>query len=215
MGGTSGNQQTLCLPYYTLRIIIGILGITFPFILSVGAWIFFGTGLQDSISEYYLTGMRDIFVGFLFVIGFFLMTYAGYDLIDNIVSTVGGISAVLAAILPTTAGGPITVIGILHFVFAALFFLTLIYFALVLFPKTDPNVPPTPEKLLRNKVYRTCGWIMLICILLIFIYSFLPENLKSQLDAAFHPEFWLETIAVVAFGICWLVKGQAILKDSI
>ncbi len=56
---------------------------------------------------------------------------------------------------------------------------------------------------------------MLICILLIFIYSFLPENLKSQLDAAFHPEFWLETIAVVAFGICWLVKGQAILKDSI
>ncbi len=155
MGGTSGNQQTLCLPYYTLRIIIGILGITFPFILSVGAWIFFGTGLQDSISEYYLTGMRDIFVGFLFVIGFFLMTYAGYDLIDNIVSTVGGISAVLAAILSTTAGGPITVIGILHFVFAALFFLTLIYFALVLFPKTDPNVPPTPEKLLRNKVYRT------------------------------------------------------------
>ncbi len=215
MGGTSGNQQTLCLPYYTLRIIIGILGLTFPFILSLGAWIVFGTGLQNSISHYYHTGMRDVFVGFLFVIGFFLMTYGGYDLIDNIVSTVGGISAVLAAIFPTTADGTITVIKILHFVFAGLFLLSLVYFALVLFPKTDPSVPPTPEKLIRNKVYKTCGWIMLVCLLLIGIYSFFPDNLRSQLDAAYHPEFWLESIAVVAFGVCWLVKGQAILQDSV
>jgi hypothetical protein len=26
--------------------------------------------------------------------------------------------------------------------------------------------------------------------------------------------FWPETIAIVAFGIAWLVKGQAILKDK-
>ena len=26
--------------------------------------------------------------------------------------------------------------------------------------------------------------------------------------------FWPETVAIVAFGIAWLVKGQAILKDK-
>jgi hypothetical protein len=28
------------------------------------------------------------------------------------------------------------------------------------------------------------------------------------------PVFWLESIAVVAFGISWLVKGEAIFKDQ-
>jgi hypothetical protein len=31
---------------------------------------------------------------------------------------------------------------------------------------------------------------------------------------AWHPNFWLESIAVIAFGIAWAVKGQALLADS-
>jgi hypothetical protein len=27
------------------------------------------------------------------------------------------------------------------------------------------------------------------------------------------PVFWLESVAVVAFGVSWLVKGETILKD--
>jgi hypothetical protein len=30
----------------------------------------------------------------------------------------------------------------------------------------------------------------------------------------FEPRFWLESIAIVAFGISWLTKGEAILKDQ-
>lgn len=214
MTGTPGNPQTLCLPYLSLRIIVGILGITLPFILSLGAWIFFGTGLKDSISAYYHTDMRDIFVGIIFVIGSFLISYRGYDIIDNIVSTIGGISAILAAIFPASPGSAFTVAGILHQIFSILFFLALIYFALVLFPKTAPGQTPTPQKLQRNKVYKTCGWIMIICLVLLVIYSFLPGSIKQVLKA-FYLGFWLEAIAVVAFGVCWLVKGEGILKDSI
>jgi hypothetical protein len=214
MAGTPGNPQTLCLPYFTLRIIIGILGITLSFILSLGAWIFFGTGLQDSISEYYHTDMRDVFVGIIFIIGSFLITYRGYDIIDNIVSTIGGISAILAALFPASPGAATTVIGTLHTIFAALFFLALIYFALVLFPKTSPVTPPTPQKLQRNKVYKTCGWIMFICLVLLIIYSLLPNNIKSALKP-FHLGFWLEAIAVIVFGFCWLTKGGGIWKDKI
>ncbi len=31
--------------------------------------------------------------------------------------------------------------------------------------------------------------------------------------ARYQPLFWLEAVAIVAFGLAWLVKGQAILKD--
>jgi hypothetical protein len=31
---------------------------------------------------------------------------------------------------------------------------------------------------------------------------------------AFNPVFWLETIAILAFGVSWLTKGEAILKDD-
>jgi hypothetical protein len=202
------------LPYLSLRIIVGILGITLPFILALGAWIFFGEGLKDSISAYYHTGMQDVFVGIIFIIGSFLITYKGYDIIDHIVSTIGGISAILAAIFPATQGAAQTVSGTLHTIFAALFFLALIYFALVLFPKTSPVTPPTPQKQQRNKVYKTCGWIMIICLVLLVIYSFLPSSIK-QLLKPFHLGFWLESIAVIAFGVCWLVKGEGILKDKI
>jgi hypothetical protein len=213
MAGTPGNPQTLCLPYFTLRIIVGILGITLPLILYLGGLIISGTGLQDSISKYYYTDMRNVFVGILFVIGSFLMTYRGYDIIDNIVSTIGGISVILAALFPATPGSAATVTGTLHTIFSALFFLALIYFALVLFPKTSPVIPPTPQKQLRNTVYKTCGWIMIICLVLLVIFSFLPSNIKAALQPL-HPEFWLEAIAVVAFGVCRLVKGGGILKDK-
>lgn len=208
-----GTPLTLCLPYLTLRKIVGLLGIALPFILALGAWIFFGTGLQDTISEYYHTGMRDVFVGIVFVIGSFLVTYEGYDIVDNIVSTIGGLSAFLAAIFPASPASAMTVSGILHAIFAGLFFLALIYFALFLFPKTSPVMPPTPQKLQRNMVYKTCGWIMIISLGLLLIYYLLPDPVTAPLKP-FHPAFWLEAIAVVAFGVCWLTKGEGILQDK-
>jgi hypothetical protein len=31
--------------------------------------------------------------------------------------------------------------------------------------------------------------------------------------AGLHPELWLESIAVMSFGLAWLTKGEAILGD--
>jgi len=90
-------------------------------------------------------------------------------------------------------------------------FLTLTFFSLFLFTRTSGN--PTPQKLQRNMVYRVCGIIMLAAILLVPILHFLPESWTAgimQLD----PVFWLEAIAVVAFGLSWLTKGEAILSDK-
>ncbi len=140
-------------------------------------------------------------------------TKKGYDVHDNVAGTLACIFAVGTALFPTHRTATDTDLsGTLHFVFAALFFLTLIYFALFLFTKTNPNIPPTPRKRLRNIVYRICGYTMVVCILLIVVVFQLPEAHPLNV---YHPVFWLEARAVVAFGFSWITKGEALLKDDV
>jgi len=54
---------------------------------------------------------------------------------------------------------------------------------------------------------------MLGCIVLMAIYSFIPGKSVAFLSSA-HPIYWLEALAIVAFGVSWLIKGETILKDG-
>lgn len=83
----NGNGEPSIISYLTLRKFIGFLGMGLPFILLIGGWWDFGEGIQSSVSAYYHTGMRNAFVGILFALGVFLMTYKGYDWVDNIFTT--------------------------------------------------------------------------------------------------------------------------------
>ena len=215
---SNGNASSLVFTYLEVRRTIGILGLLFPFILLIGALVLFQTGIQSSISNYYHTGMRDVFVGMLFVIGFFLFAYKGYERSDNIAGNLACIFAVGVALFPCTPDYGATaidhIIGYIHLAFATLFFLTLIYFSLFLFTKTNPDRTPTKKKLQRNTVYKICGYIMFVCIVLIFVYIILPDSIASFFETL-NPVYWLETFTVLAFGISWLVKGEAILRDKV
>jgi uncharacterized membrane protein YobD (UPF0266 family) len=214
------EEKSMAFSYLELRKIIGVLGTAFPFILSIGALILFRTGIQSSISSYYHTGMRNVFVGTLCVIGFFLFSYKGHRKPgdkDNLAGNLGCIFAVGVALFPTTpdvgAASTARLIGYVHFAFAALFFLTLIYFSFFLFTKTHADKTPTRRKLYRNKIYKACGITMFVCIVLIFIYKVLPDSF-SFVFAPYKPVYWLEALAVFSFGISWLTKGEAIMKDE-
>ncbi len=209
-------QNALVFSYLTLRRAIGIVGIALPFVVALGAVIVFQTGLQGSISGYYHTGMRDVFVGSLWVAGFFLLAYKGYGPIDDLAGNFGCLFAVGISLFPTAPALPAstsTWISVVHLVFGALFFLTLIFFSLYLFTKTDPRGQPTPEKLKRNLVYQICGYTMAVCLLLILVYFLLPKASAASLKTL-NPVFWLETVALLAFGVSWLTKGEALLKDQ-
>lgn len=223
MTDTSESKLDLVFSYLAHRKVIGILGTAFPFILALGALILFGEKLQPSLSHYYHTQMGDVFVGVLFAIGFFLLSYRGYrprddpkgndDLVANL-AFFFALGTALFRTTPTTDGptpGNTDFIGYVHFVFAALLFLTLIYYSLFLFTRTDQD-KPEEKKRSRDKVYKVSGYVMLACILLIGLFFLFP-GLAAPF-AAIQPVFWLESIAVVVFGISWLTKGQAILKDE-
>ncbi len=62
----------------------------------------------------------------------------------------------------------------------------------------------------RNRVYRICGVAMLVCIGLIPIYYAFSQD--SGL-AKYKPVFWFESLALWAFGISWITKGEVLWKD--
>lgn len=198
--------------YLSLRKAIGLIGIALPVVLVVGKWIIQGPGIESSISSYYHTDMGDVLVGSLCAIAVFLMSYRGYERKDDIAGDLACIFAIGVALFPTTPDTGATeqdkVIGIIHYCFAIAFFLTLAYFSLILFRKGKPN--PTPRKLMRNKVYTICGYIILACIAAIVIVSQMSEDSPIH---SLSPVFWLEAIAIWAFGWSWFTKGEGILKD--
>jgi hypothetical protein len=225
MAQQPGPQDSiLVISYLGLRKAIGIIGVALPFVLPFGQILLHALGIQsslhspvieNSVSYYYHTDLRNIFVGSMCAIGVFLMSYRGYDRRDAIAGRFAFVCALGVAFFPTSplpvATADQKLIGGIHLTFAALLFLTLAYFSIKLFTETDPNKTPTRQKLQRNVVYRVSGYIMLACIALIVVAALPP--IKAMVEQL-KPRFWLEAIAIVAFGISWLTKGEAILKDQ-
>jgi hypothetical protein len=236
------SNNFLVVHFLTLRKALGVIGITLPFVMVVGEnlrdWLAPHAApigrqvIELSLSAYFHTGMRDVFVGSLCTIGVFLLCYKGYERRDDLVAGAAGACALLVALFPTTeqsreAGdtgirppdsvtffsGPNApdpaVVGWIHFGSAALLFGLLAYMSIVLFTRSD-TPSPTKRKKTRNHVYRICGWVILACIAAIAAGKLLFD---ADFERRTRFVFWFESIAVVVFGISWLTKGEMILKD--
>lgn len=202
--------------YLGLRKGIGFLGLTLPIVLILGKILLDGGGIRGSISGYYYTVMRDYFVGTMCAMGVFLTSYR-YRREDNYLSNAIAVFAVGVALFPTIPGGanPTTsqmVVGYVHLICASLFFLCMAYFSLSLFTRTDPQLNPTRKKRQRNVLYRVCGVTIMACLVLVVVTNFgFTNHVKDEL----HPLLWLEAIAVWAFAVSWLIKGEFLfLKDE-
>jgi hypothetical protein len=206
--------------YMRLRKSLGWLAVLLPFVLGLGAWYFEGIPWADSVSAYYYTSMRDVFVGTMFATGIFLYCYRGADRQDNILSNVAGVAAAAIGLFPmepeyskvlierhrdlagATCYVPHGPLGY-HFYATATFFAIISYMAIFRFTKTD-KVPITAAKAMRNRVYVVCGVIMLACFVWIGLLK-----LRAPAASIVIPE----SGAIIAFAIAWLTKGQAILPD--
>ncbi|KUG09047.1 hypothetical protein [Solirubrum puertoriconensis] len=216
-------ERPFIISYFALRRTVGWLGIAFPLVLILGSvtlsnceW----PDIQSSISGYYHTVMRDVFVGTLCIVAFFLFAYRAYSPWDAVAGRAASVFALGVAFFPTTLEPPYTVctrlplapapwVGTVHYICAALLFTIFTLFSLVLFTRTDHYV--TPSKRIRNGVYRGCGTVMAACIALLTAYFLLDEPAALR---PYKPVFWLEGIALISFGISWLTKGEFLFPDS-
>lgn len=192
--------------FRTLRRIVGFLGIALPVVLAFWGFVVCADHrIQPSISDYYYCRTRDALVGILFTIGWFLYAYPGYERKDNVAGNVAGLCALGVALFPDQGPGFEPTV---HFTSATILFLALAYFSLFLFTKSEGA--PTSWKVKRNRVYRVCGVVMLLCIAALAVYHVAP---KSPSIDALRPVFWLESLSLWAFGVSWGVKGETWLRD--
>lgn len=222
MSASEHPKSQYIISYLTIRKSIGFIGISLPAALFLGNLLVGQCrNLEDSISHFYYTIMGDVFVGALCAVSLFLFTYRGYDPVDNKVTSLAGLCALGVAFFPTSSIGAECMVAKwpyspfrnlympwIHYSFASLFFLTLAYMAYFQFTKSKGEM--TPQKVWRNQYYQMSAIAIVICIAVIFLIHIVPlfqgfEQYKST--------FWLEWLALLAFGSAWLVKGELFWED--
>jgi hypothetical protein len=216
------DKNTLVVDYLTLRKAVGILGVALPVVLLVGSFVFGECNrVEKSISDYYYTVMGHYLVGTLCAVSLFLFSYKGYDKTDNRASNLAALFAVGVAFFPTACAdhnpycnvlttNSSDFVNTMHNLIAALFFLTLAFYSYFLFTKS--TVAPSARKEQRNNIYKICAVVMLAAVVLIALILNIP--FLEKILSPYKPVFILETTALWAFGVSWLVKGQFILKDK-
>ncbi|GAB3996529.1 DUF998 domain-containing protein [Spirosoma daeguense] len=213
----------------TLRQLVGILGITLPICLYLFLQIDSGfSSVLPSISHYYYTRACGIFIISVSALAIFLLIYKGEDTVDFYASVIAGFSALCVLLFPTDdlaslSGGKYVTVNVtdlkdsdfrkgFHYLSAAIFLLSLTYMALFLF--TRSALPPSKRpkaKIIRNRIYRVCAATMLGALIVIFLgyLGFIPEDYYNTYCLT----FWMEVLAVEAFGFAWMVKGKAFFTD--
>lgn len=208
--------------FNALRKAVGWLGILLPAGLLAENFLFGHChSIQDSISHYYYTIAGDLFVGVLSAVALFLISYRGYPHDkDYIFTTLAGLFALGIAFFPTNdnSNGSCAIFHlpdsetrrIIHYSCATLFFLLLAIISFHFFTKSKGI--KTERKILRNKIYKTCGILIIVFIALIALFGIFEKHLTSI--SKYNPIFWLEWCALLAFGISWLIKGELTLRDK-
>jgi len=222
------NFKKLRGTYLRLRANVGKLALALPVTVWLGDLILRQGVIQPSISAYYHTEMRNWFVGSLFAIGFFLLTYNpglvddGYkDEPDHIYGVLAGLMAMVVAITPTGRPSyedgnlpPVIyseeLLNNIHLISVSIFFVILVIFSAKLFRKG--NKPFSEKKKQRNKIYLWCGVAMAVCVAVMALYGasryFAPNTF--ELLSTKNIIFWTEFAAIMAFGFSWSVKGEAL-----
>jgi uncharacterized membrane protein len=203
----------LAVSYLFLRRAIGLIGGLMPIAVPLGYSITTGHWLlMESLSIYYYTDARNIFVASLCAVGVFLICYR-YQHLDDLTSTFAGAFAIGIAFCPTTAPNPselARVLGVLHDVFAIAFFLTMALMCLLLFTRSDAAPSERGSgKSTRNGVYVVCGIVILVFTVLAVLSTFASQSFVNEV----HPLFWCEAIGTFTFGVAWWVKGQTLWQD--
>jgi hypothetical protein len=91
--------------YLLLRTAIGLLGLALPVLVVLGDLWLEGTAdfPRSSLSAYYHSGVRDVFVGVLCATALFLLTYKAFERNgDNGLTVVAGVAALGVAVFPTS-----------------------------------------------------------------------------------------------------------------
>ena len=217
---------------------LGLLGFFLPTLLILFSTIFYAMGVEDkvfqvSISHYYYSKLHIVFVGVLCLQAGFLTCYKGKKgSLDNLVSNFAGVFALLVAVFPTKLAGFEVIaslyinyfhswMAVIHYISAFLLFVCFAIFCFFLFTISDIDIKKLnkeekDKKNLRNRFYRTCGWIIVFSILpMLVIFTLEKLEIYYPINGLIkYSTFIFESIALMAFGVSWFLKSTLFWRKS-
>lgn len=189
-----------------LRRTVGILALVLAIGLPVVDFII-NHKIESSISSYYHTEAKDIFVGILCVVGAFLISYRSYKYIENVLTSILGALAIGIAFIPSTPHGEVShierLMGDIHTGLAVIFFVIFAILTRLMFKKDTVDVYDAESEgaiECRNLIYDMCNLVMVLNGVVCLITYLM----------GFREILVFESIALVVFGIAWIVKGKMI-----
>ncbi|HBE64950.1 MAG TPA: hypothetical protein DDX19_19790 [Rhodopirellula baltica] len=208
-------MDRLVLSYLDIRRAIGLSGLVLPLVLGPGGMLL-GIEIQENMSSYYHTPLRDVFVGTLCAIGIFLFCYRGYDRIENWTANIGAVAAIGIALFPLDYGSDPLIqksfVGYVHTFSGGVFFTTLAFYSLYHFPR-DSKREAESHLFERSMAFRASGLTILLITFAMGGYMLLvPQDWKDWLNG-YNFLFWAEWIAVWSFASSWLAKGRIIVTE--
>lgn len=186
------------LTYLCLRLVMLVIAVLLPIVFLVSAyWV----GMQVSISAFYHTDMRNVFVGALFAIGICLYVYKGYNNLENSGLTVAGLFLFGVALFPTTAPD-----GSLPWLFPVIHnFCAVVFFGLIavvcIFARR--NGLRTPNEF--RKAYDITAGLMLLVLAVAGVLLLIDKVWGVRFRTS---TFWVETSAVWVFAWYWWLKSR-------
>ena len=182
-----------------LRAMVGWLGMLLPWIVVI----LIGY-IPDSISATWYTNACTVFMIILGSASLLLISYKGYERVDDILLTISGVLGLGICLFPcavSSVPGKVgtfmidsSVSNIIHIGCALAFFALLAYNSFFLFTRSSGEM--TRKKKMRNIIYRVCG-IGMIGSFAIMLFPYFPC------------QTWItETLALFFFGVSFLTKAD-------
>ncbi len=207
-------QKHIYKTYISLRLGLFLLALVFPFLLwGIGWWN--GILLQNSLSAYYFAyapptsalrafPVRVVFVGVLFVLGFFLILYRGFSKTENWMLNIAGVCGILVALFPMATPDYCTNCGnnpysSVHNWAAAVLFACIAFVAWACTEQTLGELDDDRRRRFFRTSYYVIAAIMIITPVILGVMTWeLPTTKRT---------FLIETVGIVMFAIYWGLKS--------
>jgi hypothetical protein len=195
--------------YLSLRVGIALIGVTLPVMLWLGGSTA-GSSLLGSMSAYYYTGMRNVFVGALCAVGVALVLYKGFSREEDLALSLAGVLAICVALFPTAEGGQRTIVSNVHVIAAVGFFLCLAYVSVFRASDTLLLVRDVNRAHLLERAYRMLGAAMVASPAFALVLARVLQSPGSDSSVV----FFVEAFGVWAFAAYWIVKSRELKQTN-
>ncbi len=214
---TEPVQAAYVRSYLVMRVGVGVFCLLLPVAIIFLDQVLFNESplFRGSISAYYYSGMRDVFVFILSSTGIFLITYKVAERnLDNLASLAAGLCAVLIPLFPTTRPSPTDqltklqmwlgerLVGDVHFVTSAGLVVSLTVLSIT-FGIRERRRPRRVGQRCSPTFWRWLHWLCSGAMVFALLWIVITMRIGSPPRALLIGEW----IACWAFGVSWLAKG--------